>query len=182
MTLNDDINRLSSVRLFAGFPQEQLRLLAFGSKRVFLRSGEQLFAEGQMSDGGYLIVSGQIDVVVDRNGREHVLSSQLENSLIGEMALITPNRRVASAVARLNSELLHIPRELFKRMLSEYPQLASLMHEQITRSVQIMLKQMSDVHKKLETIPNLSRPDIDLDMPELEEELENALIPDRNGQ
>ncbi|GEM_PF-93372 len=182
MTLSDDINRLSSVRLFAGFPHEQLRLLAFGSKRVFLRSGEQLYREGQISDGGYLVISGQIDVVVDRNGREHILSSQLENSLIGEMALITANRRVATTVARLNSELLHIPRELFKRMLSEYPELAGLMHEQITRSVQIMLKQMGEVHQKLEIIPNLTRPDYEPDMPELEEELENALIPDRNGQ
>lgn len=182
MTLSDDINRLSSVRLFAGFPQEQLRLLAFGSKRLFLRAGEELFREGQLSDGGYLLVTGQIDVIIERGGREHILSSQLENSLIGEMALITPNRRAATAVARLNSELIHIPRELFKRMLSEYPQLAGLMHEQITRSVQIMLKQMSEVHQKLETIPNLSKPESAENERSLEDELENALMSDQNGQ
>lgn len=182
MTLSDDINRLSSVSLFSEFPQEQLRLLAFGSRRLFLRGGEELFREGQMSDGGYLLVSGQIDIVIERNGREHILSSQLENSLIGEMALITPNRRAATALARLNSELIHIPRELFKRMLSEYPELAGMMHEQISNSVQVMLRQMGTVHQKLAKIPNLSNPQPDETSGELEEELENALNPDRSGQ
>ena len=40
MTLADDIQLLSRVPLFDGFPEEQLRLLAFGSKRMFMRSGE----------------------------------------------------------------------------------------------------------------------------------------------
>ena len=180
MTLNDDINRLSSVRLFAGFPQEQLRLLAFGSKRLFLRGGEMLYREGQVSDGGYVVISGQIDVVVERNGREHVLSSQLENSLIGEMALVIPNRRVAAAVARTNCELLHIPRELFKRMLSEYPELAGMMYQQINRSVQVLLQQMAGVHAKLQDIPDLAGSNHQI--PDLEEELEDFINPDQNGQ
>jgi CRP-like cAMP-binding protein len=182
MTLSDDITRLSSVRLFSGFSHEQLRLLAFGSKRLFLRSGEELFREGQISDGGYLLINGQVDIFVERNGKDHILSSQLANSLIGEMALVTPNRRAANAIARSNSELLHIPRELFKRMLGEYPELAALLHEQISGSVKIMLKQMNEVHEKMQRIPDLSLGESNLEVRELEEELENSLIPDQNRQ
>lgn len=159
MTLNDDIHRLSSIALFEGFSVEQLRLLAFGSKRLFLRDGEELFRENQSSDGGYLVVSGQVDVVSYAHGREMVLSSQLENSLIGELALITPNKRIATALARTNCELLHIPRELFKRMLSEYPELAILIHSRIEKSVTEMLEQIAKVNERLSSIPNLSNSD-----------------------
>ncbi len=156
MTLNDDINRLSTIAMFEGFTAEQLRLLAFGSKRLILRAGEELFQQGQYSDGGYLVVSGQIDVVTDVKGCEMVLSSQMENSLIGEMALITANKRIASAVARTNCELLQIPRELFKRMLSEYPELALQIHGRIEKSVKELLDQMDQIHTKLSNIPKLS--------------------------
>jgi len=156
MTLNDDIDRLSRIPLFDGFPLEQLRLLAFGSKRLFFNAGEEIFYEGANSEGGYLVVSGQVDVVVTREGREIVLSSQLENSLIGELALVTHNKTVAGALARTNVELLHIPRELFRRMLSEYPELAQVLHQRIAASVRKMLGEMSRVHGKLSSIPNLA--------------------------
>ena len=155
MTLTQDIELLSRVSLFEGFPDEQLRLLAFGSKRLFLRGGEELFREGTLSDGGYVVVTGQVDILVQRNGRELVMASQLENSLIGEMALIAPNRRIATALARTNAELIFIPRDLFKRMLSEYPHLAEQLHERISRSVRSMLKQMETVQTRLSEIPNL---------------------------
>lgn len=156
MTLNDDIARFSTIHLFEGFPDEQLRLLAFGSKRIFLRAGEELFQAGQYSDGGYIVISGQIDVVADREGRETVLSSQLENSLIGEMALIIANKCIATAIARTNCELLQIPRELFKRMLAEYPELAILIHGRIQKTVEELLNKMSNVQTKLSNIPNLA--------------------------
>lgn len=156
MSLDDDISRLSRVDLFEGFPVEQLRMLAFGSRRLFLRAGEKLFEVGSVSDGGYLIVSGQIDILADRNGREMVLSSQLENSLIGEMALITANRRPVTAMARTNCELLHVPRELFKRMLGEYPELAALVKSRIEQTVRQMLEDMQRVETRLQTIPDLS--------------------------
>ena len=156
MTLSQDIELLSRVSLFEGFPDEQLRLLAFGSKRMFLRGGEILFREGAPSDGGYVVVNGQVDILAERNGRELILSSQLENSLIGEVALITENRRVATALARTNCELIFIPRDLFKRMLSEYPHLASQLHQRISVSVRAMLKEMEAVKTRLSGIADLT--------------------------
>jgi CRP-like cAMP-binding protein len=156
MTLSDDIDLLSRVSLFEGFPLEQLRMLAFGSKRQFFRGGEELYHQGDPSDGGYVVVSGQIDMVMQKKSREMILASYLRSSLIGEMALITRNSRVATAIARNNVEVLHIPRELFNRMLSEYPELAVDLHRKISRSVGFMLEDMGKVQKRMETIPDLA--------------------------
>ncbi|MCB1416725.1 MAG: cyclic nucleotide-binding domain-containing protein [Nitratireductor sp.] len=155
MALSDDIELLGGITLFDGFPAEQLRLLAFGSRRLFLRGGEVLFQEGDASDGGYVIVKGQLDLTVMAGNREKILSSQLAGSLVGEVTLVTSNRRVTNAIARTNCELIFMPRELFLRMLREYPELAASMHRRLADSVRLMMKDMSEVHHKMESIPNL---------------------------
>ena len=43
MALDDHIRILSGVRLFAGFTQDQLRLLAFGAEAMNLPAGRKLF-------------------------------------------------------------------------------------------------------------------------------------------
>lgn len=158
MTLSEDIDRLSRVQLFDGFPAEQLRLLAFGSRRLFFRAGEILFDADSLSDGGFVIFTGQVDLIVQKGKREAVLASYLENSLVGEMALITANRRFATAVARTNCEALHIPRELFTRMLSEYPDLAGRLHQRIAASVNHLLGEMAQVQGRMHSIPDLTIP------------------------
>lgn len=156
MTLADDIDLLARVSLFEGFPPEQLRMLAFGSKRIFFRAGEPLYHQGDLSDGGFVVVNGQVDLLISNGNREMVLASYLRNALIGEMALITRNTRVATAIARNNVEALHIPRELFNRMLSEYPDLAVVLHQRITRTVGFLLEDIGKVQEKMEMIPNLA--------------------------
>jgi len=156
MTLADDIDLLSRVSLFEGFPSEQLRMLAFGSKLIFFRGGEVLYQQDDVSDGGYVIINGQVDLVLSNGAREVVLASYLRNSLIGEMALITRNSRVATAVARNNVEALFIPRELFNRMLAEYPDLAVELHRRISRTINFLLEDIAGVQDKLEMIPDLS--------------------------
>ncbi len=155
MALDDDIRLLSSVDLFREIPEDQLRLLAFGTEHRLIPGGHPLFAEGDEADGGYVVADGQIDIVAIRQGREIVLESCQAGSLIGEMSLFTPNRRVAAAMARHNSEVLFVPRPLFRRMLEAYPDTAIALHDRIGRSVRRMIGQISQVKQRLDSIPDL---------------------------
>ncbi|MCB1387519.1 MAG: cyclic nucleotide-binding domain-containing protein [Nitratireductor sp.] len=156
MTLADDIALFSAITLFEDFPPEQLRMLAFGSRRQFLRGGEVLFLAGDPSDGGYVVVTGQIDLSVRAGETEKLLASQLAGSLIGEAALVTANRRASDAVARTNAELIFVPRDLFRRMLQEYPELAATLHARLAATVRGMMRQMSGVSETMRAIPNLT--------------------------
>ena len=51
---------------------------------------------------------------------------------------------------------MHIPRELFLRMLQEYPELAARMHQRLAVSVKGMMKEMSGIHEKMRSIANLA--------------------------
>lgn len=164
MKLNDDIQKFANVSLFEGFPEEQLRMLAFGAKRKILRSGEFVFRENDHSDGGYIIFKGQVDLFVTRGERELLLASYMESGLVGEMAMITSNKRPASALARTHVELMHIPRELMTRMLGEYPELAALLYQRIDQSMKSILAKLTDVEKRMNSIPNMSLVDDNLDI------------------
>jgi CRP-like cAMP-binding protein len=153
MSLDNDLHLLSRVELFQGFPPEQLRLLAFGTERELLRAGRELFKQGDISSGGYVIAGGQIDLVIYRGSREVVLDSRHEGAVIGELGLITAAQRTTSAVARTNSEAMFIPRMLFHRMLNAFPQTAAVLHQRISRSVLHMLQQLEKLHETMEAAP-----------------------------
>jgi len=156
MALEDDIELLASVEMFRDFPEEQLRLLAFGTEREFLPGGRDLFVQGEEAEGGYVVAKGQIDIVTHRGRREIILDSCLRGALIGELALITRNKRIASALARTNSEVLYIPRALFHRMLTNYPDTAVALHNRISQSVRRLVYMMDRVRDKMNAIPDLS--------------------------
>jgi CRP-like cAMP-binding protein len=155
MGLEQDIELLARVALFQDFGIEQLRLIAFGTEREQLKTGTLLFSSGDESDGGYVVANGQVDIVVYRDEHEFILERCYEASLIGEMALITGNRRATAAIARQNSDLLFIPRSLFHRLLREYPDIAALLHGRIARSIRTMVHQMEKIHERLSDIPSL---------------------------
>ncbi len=159
MGLQEDIDLLSRVTLFRDFGLEHLRLIAFGTERQVLKKGTTLFSEGDDSEGGYVIASGQVDIVLHSGERDLVLESCGPAGLIGEMALITNVRRVASAVAKTECELLFIPRPLFHRLLREYPEKAHMLHTRISHTVRELVQQMEDVQEKLKLIPPLGGKD-----------------------
>lgn len=154
MSLDEDIKFFSRVELFQEFSLEQLRLLAFGAERKLYRDGEIVFHQGDLSNGGYVLLSGKIDLILKDDKK--IIESLGENALIGELALISSNRRSATAIAKGQVYLIFISRDLFRRMLSEYPELATLLQARIQKNVQSMLIKMTDVQTKLNKIKNLS--------------------------
>lgn len=147
MSLDSDMQLLSRVKLFAGFQPEHLRLLAFGAEARTLGQGTRLFAEGAMSDGGYVIVHGAIELKTE-NGS--LINVHGPGALLGEMALISDVTRPATAHALEPTEVLKITRPLFKRMLTEYPELAELLHQRISEDVVEFVDRLDHIRTKLD--------------------------------
>lgn len=151
MAISYDIALLSKVALLQGFDTEQLRLLAFGAPKRSLAAGEELYQQGTITDGGFVIVSGQVDLVVLMDDEKVVLGSYGTGSLIGEMALITKTTRLTTAIARKDTQLIRLSRTIFLRVLEEFPDLAVLLHERISESVNDMVGKMDYVRMQLES-------------------------------
>lgn len=154
MSLDSDIAVLRRVRLFEGFQQEQLRLLAFGCEARVLAKGTRLFKQGAFSEGGYVVVHGQVDLF--SGARNNFVSTYENGALLGEMALITETEHSTTAVAGEDSEVLKISRPLFRRMLEEYPSLAELLQERISKSVSEFMVHLERISVKLDQAEELA--------------------------
>lgn len=147
MSLDSDIQLLARVKLFEGFQPEHLRLLAFGAEARTLGKGTRLYGEGAMSDGGYVVVRGTVELTTKEGG---LVNTHTTGALIGEMALISDVVRQATAVAIEHTEVLKITRPLFRRMLEEYPDLAELLHDRIAASVHDFMRRLDTIRAKLD--------------------------------
>lgn len=122
MARDDDLHDLTRHPILAVLEAEALRFIMLAAGQRILRSGEVLFRRDELSDGGYFLRSGCIVLQPAGEGRsEKILRPP---TLIGEMALVTPTRRPATAVAREPSGVLQIPRSLFQRVLAQSPRSA----------------------------------------------------------
>lgn len=156
MTLNDDISLLERVRMLQGFDTEHLRLLAFGAEKRRVRKDELLFQAGQMAAGGYAVTDGCFELRRpggDGNRKPNDPAAKRQfgpGSLLAELALISDVDHVADAVALEDSQVLKIPRSLFRRMLQEYPALADLLQGKLLDETQDLVGKLDRLRTRLE--------------------------------
>lgn len=145
MALDDDIRTLSSVKLFEGFTQEQLRLLAFGTESMHLAANRKLYLEEDEADSAYVVVSGSIILFRESDENRTPLAIVKPGSILGELALIADTRRLTSAAAATDSEVLRLNRKMFHRMLEEYPELAIRLHRHISDELQALIRRIEEL-------------------------------------
>lgn len=151
LALQDDISILTKVGLLSDFNAEQLRLIAFGSHKRSFQQGAEIFQQGQPSDGGYVVLSGQVGLFQEINGSQKTIGDYAAGSILGEMALLSKNERAGTAIAKTDCEVLKITRAVMHRVLKEYPELAAKLHNRISGSVLEFLGDLEKVQAKLET-------------------------------
>ena len=124
--LNNEL--LQKSPLLAGLPDEDLDQLVKMSETVTIPAGEVLIVEGGAGDSAYVILEGELEVSKRSSGRDIRLSVRRPGDVIGEMALLTKEPRMASVRANQESKLLKIPAEAFEQLLLAHPtaMLASL--------------------------------------------------------
>ncbi len=111
---------LRTVPLFAGFPEDQLRLLTGVVTRRGITRSTVVMAAGDAIDSLYMVISGRLKVMMgDSDGKEVILSILGPGEFFGEMGLIDDSPRSASVVAIEPCELLCIAKRDFKKCLSE---------------------------------------------------------------
>jgi len=145
MALDDDIRILSDVGLFEGFTQEQLRLLAFGAETTLLGAEKKLYREDDEADSAYVVVAGRIVLYREGEGERLVIGHVGPGAIMGELALIADTRRLTSASAEIDSEVLRLNRRMFRRILEEYPDLAVQLHHRISAELQAFLQKIENL-------------------------------------
>ncbi|MBZ9671461.1 cyclic nucleotide-binding domain-containing protein [Mesorhizobium sp. B2-1-8] len=145
MALDDDIRILSAVRLFEGFTQEQLRLLAFGAETTLVQADHKLYREDDVADSAYVVVSGRIVLYREQNGERVPIGKVGPGTMLSELALIADTNRLTSASAEIDSEVIRLSRKMFRRILEEYPELAVKLHQRISEEFHEMIRRIEEL-------------------------------------
>ena len=146
MGLEDDVGKLARNPTFAAIDPEALRLIAFSADRRVLRAGDVLFRRDEISNDGFVVLTGSI--AVDPSGHGAATARIVRPpGLIGDLALITQTRRPATAIAREPSTVLRISRQLFHRVLYEFPDSAKRLQQSMSASLIQLTAELSSLRR-----------------------------------
>lgn len=134
--MNNMINFLKQSDIFYQFTPTQLELVGNLCQEVAYNSGEIIFQENSSNKELYVIVLGEVDILINRSTtgdlekKETVVARLRRGQSFGEVALVDEGLRSASArSAQKDTRLLVIQRDKLIMLCETYPQLGyRLMH------------------------------------------------------
>jgi NTE family protein len=92
--------RLASVGLFRGLDESTRRALASELSLVELAPGDTLFRQGDEADSVFLLLDGQVSVLLDQEKAGQQLINELRSGdVVGEVALVAGGKRSATVRA-----------------------------------------------------------------------------------
>ena len=86
--------------------------------------GEVLLREGDAGGVAYMIEHGRVEVTKMAEGRKVVLNTLGPGAIVGEIAILCDVPRTATVTATGKTVTLRISKELFFRLITEFPQIA----------------------------------------------------------
>ena len=127
-----DLEFLMQIPLFDSISQESRCPLLNCMTPKHLQAGERLISQGDEGDTLYIIQNGSCVVGVEKHGKEHPIRRLRAGDVVGEMAILTGERRTASVDAETDMSLWSIGRGQFDALCREHPDLRNFLTELIT--------------------------------------------------
>lgn len=114
---------LAAMELFKGLDATLFAAFDQTPHWVRLPGGAVLFRQGDPGDSLYIVAHGRLQVVVEHpDGASEVVAHVGRGGCLGEMALLTGDRRFATVRALRDCELIRLSAEEFRRVLTRHPQ------------------------------------------------------------
>jgi CRP/FNR family cyclic AMP-dependent transcriptional regulator len=137
MTLQQDVEVLRKVPLFAKIEPAKLKLLAFTSEHLEFMPGEAICRQGDVGDAAYIVLDGEADVVVQSDQGPMKVANIGRYDIVGEIAILCDVPRTASVLATTRLVALRVSKDGFFNLVTQFPQVAvEVMHELASRLLQ----------------------------------------------
>jgi len=124
MNLNEEVELLKGVPIFSKIEPAKLKLLAFTSERMTFSADQELCHRGDTGDAMYIILGGVADVLIDTPAGPIRVAELEKNGFVGEIAILCDVPRTATVKARETLTTLKISKDMFYRLVAEFPQMA----------------------------------------------------------
>jgi CRP-like cAMP-binding protein len=119
-----DIEFLKKVSWFEDLDQKSLDAISNAAVEQKYQPGQEIIRQGDTGVGAFIIRSGKVEIVQEKDGKTTRLGTLGPGDVIGEMALLDEFPRSATARALEPTTALGIQRWHFRGILESHPQLA----------------------------------------------------------
>ena len=144
MSLEEDVELLRKIPLFAKIEPSKLKLLAFTSERLTFNSGDSLFKQGDDGDALYVIMEGEADILVDTPSGQITVATMGKNDFVGDIAVLCDVPRTATVTATSKLTTMRITKDLFFQLVSQFPQIAIEIMRELAHRLDITTRKLQD--------------------------------------
>lgn len=121
MTLQQDVDVLRKVPLFAKIEPAKLKLLAFTSEHLEFQPGQPLCRQGEPGDSAFVVLDGSADIVVETGQGQVKVADAGKYDIVGEIAILCNVPRTATVQATTPLVALRISKDGFFNLVTQFP-------------------------------------------------------------
>jgi len=147
--LQDEVDMLRAIPMFADLQSNKLKLLVFASDRVSYNKGDILFRQGDEADAAYIVISGEADVLVSSGGEASKVAVLGPDSFVGDMAILCDIPRTATVRANSKLEALQIKKEHLMELINDTPALAVSVLKEVVQRLAKTTKDLSEAREEV---------------------------------
>ena len=148
MSLEEDVELLRKIPLFAKIEPSKLKLLAFTSERLTFNSGDSLFKQGDDGDALYVIMEGEADILVDTPSGQITVATMGKNDFVGDIAVLCDVPRTATVTATSKLTTLRVTKDLFFQLVCQFPQIAIEIMRELAHRLDVTTRQLQEAISK----------------------------------
>ncbi|EFL49196.1 transcriptional regulator, Crp/Fnr family [Solidesulfovibrio fructosivorans JJ]] len=142
----DKKQAVAGIGLFSGLGDKDLAALAAVAETRRYARGEDIFFAGEPASGFFSVVTGKVRIYqMSLAGKEHILHVFGPGEVFAEVAVFSDRVYPASAQAMEDGEYLFFPRERFRRLLADEPDLAMDMLGLLAVRLRQMVNKLEDL-------------------------------------
>jgi CRP-like cAMP-binding protein len=119
--VGDIRRRLKHTPLFADVPDDDLTLAARAAEVITLPGGRYVLREGAPGDELYIIASGSVYALIERDGQQRVIDQLLTGQMFGEIAMLSGEPRSASIQTAAKTTLIRLKRAALLPLIDTHP-------------------------------------------------------------
>lgn len=140
---------MATTALFEGVDPVRLEVLAFTGTHLAFDAGETIVEEGTQAEGAFLVLSGEAIVLATGPDGQGSAARLDRGGLAGEQALTQPVTWAVTIRAAEPVEVLKLEREVFLRLVDEFPEIAAGCLRSANAQVSALANDLRDLDRRL---------------------------------